>query len=411
MVIKAVFLLIFCFIGLFLSDIRADEYAQIHDPSGLAKVYAGKNLKAPVIYRAKNGEIFRFEWDEHWSEVYLKSGRSGWVQTRALRLHFTEKDLPIDEADLAEPSEIDELAQSRGFSYARDSRLAARGDFELLKKFFEIVWAADGAAAESVGNLPTVVYHLLGDEKFAQFLKAQPLSYRMMVRGEILYSGTTTPTGLYLSLHFPKTSALLFQTEMIDWPSPDGRYAIRKVFSNGLDLAGSKVVEAELIEKKSGRVLCNLMPGDIGTGAEREGEALWSSDSKRVVCLSSDLNVRQGNLFDKPTPPPLKKQVAVYQLQGDSFVRVELSLDASPNQLKDMELKGAIPGQIYTEPLSWLKPNVLLLRRHEYYQKIMPVVLEGVTFESIRDLAREYEITLTFQSDGKVASNWRRLRN
>ena len=40
----------------------------------------------------------------------------------------------------------------------------------------------DGAAAvDAFERLPTAVYHILGDEKFAKFLGAQPLTYRVMV--------------------------------------------------------------------------------------------------------------------------------------------------------------------------------------------------------------------------------------
>ena len=83
---------------------------------------------------------------------------------------FTEDDLPSLEKDPAGPSEIDEVAGRHGFRYARDTRRAARGDFKALKKFFEIAQEADGAAAEIIQGVPTVVYHLLGDEKFAKFL-------------------------------------------------------------------------------------------------------------------------------------------------------------------------------------------------------------------------------------------------
>ena len=103
------------------------------------------------------------------------------------------------------------------------------------------------------------------------------------------------PASLYLSRHFPLTAKALFQREMVDWFSPNGLYAIRKVFTDELELSGSKVERAELIEKKTGRVLLDLTPDDIGTGAQREGEALWSPDSKRVACLSSDLTEQRGN--------------------------------------------------------------------------------------------------------------------
>ena len=86
------------------------------------------------------------------------------------RLHYTEKDLPTHEKDPVGPSEIEEFARRRGFDYAADTRRAAHGDTKALKKFFELAHDADGAAAESIAGVPTVVYHLLGDEKFAKFL-------------------------------------------------------------------------------------------------------------------------------------------------------------------------------------------------------------------------------------------------
>ncbi len=121
------------------------------------------------------------------------------------RLHFTEADLPEEEKDSAGLSEIEELARGRGFNYAKDSRRAARGDAKALKKFFQLAQDADGAAAESITGVPTVVYHLLGDEKFAQFLAAQPLPFRSLVRNRILGDGLPTPAGVYLSRHFPRT--------------------------------------------------------------------------------------------------------------------------------------------------------------------------------------------------------------
>lgn len=322
-------------------------------------------------------------------------------------LHFTEKDLPSTEKDPNGPSEIDQSARAHGFDYATGTRRAAHGDFKLLKKFFQLAQDADGAAAESLGGMPTVVYHLLGDEKFAQFLGTQPLAFRMMVRNQISHEGYPAPASEYLSRHFPKTTQLLFRREMIDWPSPNDQYAIRKVFSAALELAGSKVERAELIEKKSGKVLCDLSSDDIGTGAQREGEALWSPDSKRVACLSIDLTEQRGDLFSTPRPAPQRKQTAVYQLSGETFTRVELPLSAVPGRDTDSELKGAILGHEYTEPMRWKKPNVLVLRRHEYYRKMMPTTVDNLTFDSIHDLARQYLITATIASDSKATLVWK----
>jgi hypothetical protein len=314
------------------------------------------------------------------------------------RLHFTEKDLPTREKDPAGPSEIEEFARERGFNYAADTRRAARGDAKALKQFFSLAHDADGAAAESIAGVPTVVYHILGDEKFAKFLVAQPLPYRMMVRNMIADDEFIGD--------FPQCARLLFQREMIAWPSPNDLYAIRKVFSDEFKLEGSKVVRAELIEKKSGRVLCDLTRDDIGAGAEREGEALWSSDSKRVACLSSDLTEQQGNLFSTPRPAPLRKQTAVYQLSGETFARVELPGEV-PGRESDKELDGAILGHEYTEPVRWQKPNVLVLKRHEYYRKIMPTKVDYQTFDSIHDLSRLYQITATIDPDGKATLVWK----
>ena len=252
-----------------------------------------------------------------------------------------------------------------------------------------------------------MVYHLLGDEKFAKFLATQPLPYRMMVRSEILGDVLPVPASAYLARYFPLTTKLLFRREMIGWDSPNGLYAIRKVFNNELEVGGSKVERAELIEKKSGRVFCDLTPDDIGTGGEREGEALWSPDSKRVACLSSDLASQEGNLSGIPRPAPLRKQTAVYQLSGDTFARVDLSLGEVPGRENDTELKGAIQGHEYTEPVRWQKPNVLILSRHEYYRKSMPTTVDNLTFDSIHDLERSYEITASIDPEGKAAAVWK----
>jgi hypothetical protein len=325
----------------------------------------------------------------------------------SIRLHFTEKDLPSREKDPAGESEIDQFASGRGLNYAAVTRRAARGDGKALKQFFSLAQDADGAAAESIGGVPTAAYHLLGDEKFAKFLSAQPVPYRMMVRNRILSDGLMPPASVYLSRHFPLTAKALFQREMVDWISPNGLYAIRKVFTDELELSGSKVERAELIEKKTGRMLLDLTADDIGTGAQREGEALWSPDSKRVACLSSDLTQQRGNLFSTPRPAPHKKQTAVYQLSGDSCTRVELPLSEVPGREGDTELERAILGHEYTEPTRWQKPNVLVLQRHEYYETLKPTAIGDVKFESIHTFDRLYQITATIDPDGKATLVWK----
>jgi len=390
---------------------KARRAGVIDDPdgfvNGFVNVCAEKSADAAVIATVKTGEPFTFECenDTEWCKVTLTSGKSGWMHFSRIRLRFTEKDLPTNEKDPAGESEIEQFASWRGLNYAGVTRRAAHGDAKALKQFFSLAQDADGAAAESIWGVPTVVYHLLGDEKFAKFLLAQPLPYRMMVRNRIVSDGVLSPANVYLSRHFPLTTRVLFQREMVDWFSPNGLYAIRKVFTDELELGGSKVERAELIEKKSGRVLLDLTRDDIGAGAQREGEALWSPDSKRVACLSSDLTEQRGNLFSTPRPAPLKKQTSVYGLSGDSFTRVDLPLSNVPGRERDTELERAILGHEYTEPIRWPKPNVLVLQRHEYYEKLMPI--DGSKFESIHPFDRLYQITATIDSNGKANLVWK----
>lgn len=325
------------------------------------------------------------------------------------RERFTEKDLPTDEPDPAGPSEIEEFAQQRGFRYGRDTRRAARGDPKALKAFFQLAHDADGAAAESIAGVPAIVYHLLGDEKFAAFLAAQPLPFQMMVRNDNLSRGLSSPAGRYFARYFPRTAHLLFRREIVGWVSPDGRYAIRKIFSDEPEFANSKVLRAEIVERKSDRVLCDLARDDIGKGTSREGDALWSPDSRRVACLSSDLTEQKGNLFNSPRPAPLRRQTAVYQISGDRFTKVDVPLQQPQGNNRDEELTDAVLGHTYTEPVRWEKPNVLILQSHNYYEKEVPLVVGGQTFHEIKGFARSYQITMTIEQNGNGKATWKLL--
>jgi hypothetical protein len=227
----------------------------------------------------------------------------------------------------------------------------------------------------------------------------------MLVRREILGDWTSIPAGSYLREDFPETTKVLFRRELVDWPSPNERFAIRKVFSDEHELAGSKVIRAEVIEKATGKVLADLTRDDIGTNSDREGEVLWSPNSTRFAMQSSDLPA-QGNFFEPPPPKPQRKQTVVYELSGDSFVRVDLPLNDVPDRASDAKVAGAILGHEHVEPLRWEKPDVLVLQRHEYYQTLRPMTVEGKTFETVHSFDRLYEITATFAGDGTGSLVW-----
>jgi hypothetical protein len=405
--IKTARFLLFALPFPFASLVEAETSGVIDDPDGFVNVRASENAEAAVIATVKTGEPFEFECQEEaeWCKVTLRSGKTGWMHCSRILLHFTEGDLPAREKGGL--SEIEDLAKRRGFDYATTTRRAARGDSKALKQFFALAKDVDGAAAESYAGMPTTVYHILGDQKFARFLKDQPLAYRMMVRNSILNDGLMAPAILYLRQHFPETTKTLFRLELVDWPSPDKRYAIRKVFSDEFNLSGSKVTRAELIEQPSGRTLCDLTRDDIGAGPDREGAVLWAPDSKRFACVSSDLTPPVGNLFSTPRPAPQRKQTAVYQLSGESFTRVEVSLGEVPGRADDAELQDAILGHDFVEPVRWSKPNVLVLEKHEYYEKLKPTTIGDTKFESIHSFDRLYQITVSISPDGKATAAWK----
>ena len=388
----------------------AEERGVITDPDGYVNLRAGQNVNAAVIAKVKTGEPFTFECEEaaEWCKVRTKARKSGWMHRSRIRVHYTEKDLPQDDPDEEGESEIDECARGRGFDYTETARRAARGDTEALKKFFGLADAVDGAAAESHAEYMPMVYHILGDKRFAEFLSAQPIAYRIMVRNAVVDYAPLSPGMDYLGRHFPETIRTLFRREIVEWHSPDGRFAIRKVFSDELDLSGSKVTRAEVIDRESGEALCDITSGDIGTGDHREGEVSWSPDSKRFAYVSSDPSP-VGNLFSKPQPDPKRKQTVLYELSGASCKRIDVVPEEPPDRAEDTELQGAFLGHKHTEPLRWVNPDMLVLQRHEYYEKLKARELEGMKFESMDSFDRLFEVTVNIGSDGKATANWRLL--
>jgi hypothetical protein len=187
----------------------------------------------------------------------------------------------------------------------------------------------------------------------------------------------------YLRRYFPKTTKILSRGEIVDWISPDGRYAIRKTFTNPLDLTDSKG-HAELIEKATGQVLCDLTNADIGAGSDSEGNVLWSPDSKRFAYVAAD-------------------ETTVYQSSGKSFTKINLPLDQPPGKESDPQIRGAVLGQESVTPTRWAKADTLILERFYHYAKLNPS-------SGWKDVVRTYEITVSFKGDGKANTSWK-LRN
>jgi hypothetical protein len=343
----------------------------IDDPSGHVNVLADKRPDAAVIANVKTGERVSFECKEgdKWCKVTLRSGKSGWVPSNRIKLYFTIKDLRGKGSELGEAN-------------GKLARRGARGDYDALRKFLSL--HLDGAAAEESDAAFGIIVHILGDDAFAEFLRGPPETH-VYFNDDVTYPFENLE---YLHRHFPKTWKALFPREIIKWPSPDGRYAIHKSFSEEADNGETKVVRAELIEKATGKALIDLTASDIGKGGwNRDGDVLWAPDSERFAYVSSELT---------PKPPgELKQQTAVFQLTGHAFGKVELPMPEKSGAKGDAKLSGATLIHDFVEPVRWVTPTALKIRIHDYYQT-------KDESGSSSDSVRVYDITATIGADGKA---------
>ena len=393
--------------------------AVISDPDGYTNVrdYDGK-----VLAKVKAGERFiaAKPWnqsgDSKWS-VCLKSGITGFMDKNRIHLlpdeplmklnHDARKKewRKLQSLRNAEGNETASAAKGRGLDYFKVLMAASNGDKKALAQFFSLAEFMDGAAAEGYFPDASAVFHLVGDKAFSNFVRGLPVADQVGVRGTVMggLSEEEFANGgdvNYLQRYFPETTKLLFRGEIVDWTSPDGRYSIRKTFTDPLDLAESTVSHAELIEKATGQTLCDLTNADIGVGGAREGSVLWSPDSKRFAYVASDLS-HAGRLFSKTAVPPQKTQTTVYQNSDKSFTKIDLPLDQPPGKENDPEIKGAVMGHEFVTPVRWADANTLILERHDYYERLMP------PSGSIHGVARLYEITVSFKDDGTANTLWK----
>ena len=393
--------------------------AVISDPDGYTNVrdYDGK-----VLAKVKAGERFiaAKPWnqsgDSKWS-VCLKSGITGFMDKSRIHLlpdeplmklnHDARKKewRKLQSLRNAELNETASQAKGRGLDYFKVLRAASNGDKKALAQFFSLAEFMDGAAAEGYFPDASAVFHLVGDKMFSNFVRGLPVADQVGVRGTVMggLSEEEFANGAdvnYLQRYFPETTKLLFRGEIVDWTSPDGRYSIRKTFTDPLDLAESKVSHAELIEKATGQTLCDLTNADIGVGGAREGSVLWSPDSKRFAYVASDLS-HAGRLFSKTAVPPQKTQTTVYQNSDKSFTKIDLPFDQPPGKENDPEIKGAVMGHEFVTPVRWADANTLILERHDYYEKLMP------SSGSTHGFARLYEITVSFKDEGTANTSWK----
>src|SRR6266542_3914997 len=382
--------------------------AEINDPHGYTNV---TDDDGKVIAKVKNGERFIAAKltrpdDPRWS-VRLKSRVTGFMDKARIHLLPNEPLMKLNydaskkewrKWQSARKAELDATASAakryRGVNYYKVLTVASNGDKQALAQFFSFGEFMEGGLVEGYWAQAWELFHVVGDKNFSNFVRGLPLTAQVGVRGTLLGGLSEEPflaTQLrpnaddvdYLRRYCPETTKLLFRGEIVDWISPDGRYAIRKTFTNPLDLSES-VSHAELIEKATGQVLCDLTDADIGVGSAREGSVLWSPDSKRFAYVASD-------------------QTTVYQSSGKSFTKINLPLDQPPGKESDPQIRGAVMGEESVTPTRWAKADTLIFERIDHYDKLNPS--SGNTH-----VVRTYEITVSFKGDGTANTSWK-LRN
>jgi Bacterial SH3 domain len=368
--------------------------AVIDDPDGYVNVRARPDAESPIVTKVNKGERFTFQRKDYdrWCSVKLASGKTGWMDAQRILLFFTKGDLP---GKPTEGDEVDEQARHHGINYYEVTQGAVRGDAEAVKKFFAVGGFADSAGAEEHEGVISIVVHLIGDDALSKILKNQPIGVRVSVRNSMDDGNVTYPfrSPGYWERHFPKTTKLLFLREVTDWPSPDGRYAFHKKFSDEFTDNDSKVIKAELIEKKTGKVIVDLRREDIGAGRSKEGEVLWSLDSKHFAYSSFGAS---------------EVRLSIFRSSGAKFVKVDLPSpdDKIPDPANDPELKDTnVDGEMSDpEPMRWAAPNVIAFRKHLLYQpKDKPA-------EYADEIHRRYEIAMTIGDDGKVTTDCKLIK-
>src|SRR6266496_299928 len=397
--------------------------AEINDPDGYTNV---SDDDGKVIARVKKGERFIaagpwYRSDNPKWPVCLRGG-PGSVFTKSRVIGFMDKarihllpDEPLMKLNYdaskkewrklqsGRKAELDDTAASvkhfRGVNYYKVLTVASNGDKQALAQFFSFGDFMDGEAAEGYYPQAWELFHVVGDKNFSNFVRDLPVTDQVGVRGMVIGAGSAEVFAntadldyrfryfpeTYLQRYFPETTKILFRGEIVDWTSPDGRYSIRKTFTDPLDLSESKVSHAELIEKATGQMLCDLTDADNGVGGGREGSVLWSPDSKRFAYVASD-------------------ETTVYQISGKSFTKINLPpLDQPPGKESDPQIRGAVMGEESVTPTRWAKADTLIFERFDHYVKLNPS--SGRT-----NFVRRYEITVSFKGDGTANTSWK-LRN
>jgi hypothetical protein len=132
-----------------------------------------------------------------------------------------------------------------------------------------------------------------------------------------------------------------------DYPSPDGRFAMRMTYPKN---DGDADVKVDLAEKKTGKVLFDL--GSVADSHLEDAIMVWSADSQRVAF---------GRRIDAPGTRVKEGEALAYFWNGATFDEVALpeSLPSPDIRYPNGEPSYVKPYGGVVKPLRWLKSGEL----------------------------------------------------
>jgi hypothetical protein len=195
--------------------------AVIQDPDGYTNVRDGQN--GPVIAKLKAGERFIAIEDtsDDWWRVILPSGAEGVIHRS--RIHRLPEEplikLPIDSKEffhMLKTNRWDNDNAATGYpaNYIAAIRNAVSGNLKSLGQLFEEGrFKYDDNQRSPYYPINWTVFHLVGDETFAKFLRGQSRKRIEEIGDHFSYAWVSEPVSEllpYMQRHFPKSYELLY---------------------------------------------------------------------------------------------------------------------------------------------------------------------------------------------------------
>lgn len=195
--------------------------AVIQDPDGYTNVRDGQN--GPVIAKIKTGEKFIAIEDtsDDWWNVILASGVQGVIHRS--RIHRLQEEplikFPIDSKEFfhmlkTQPWDVEGPPPGYPANYIAAIRKAVSGNLKSLGQLFEegrFKYADDLPSPNY--RINWTVFHLVGDETFAKFLRGQTRKRVQEIADTFSDAGVSDPVSEplpYMQRHFPKSYELLY---------------------------------------------------------------------------------------------------------------------------------------------------------------------------------------------------------